>query len=234
MARTKASENAKRKSNLYLSSSKRKKSATNTTNERSATNERIATNERSASGKYFVNSGNTRFIWAHGMLSNMEKQVPPGASVTFMSPLGACSVMNKKVATKLNNLLQYSNKNSRNVSRRVSLNRSTYTYRHPETYINLHIREINGIDRALLSTFLEQNKNHYVIACRTEGSARVNENMIKRHMKKEGKLVTHIVNNERVFSRTERIPINYWGRVNKGMYASFIPSAVREISSEIL
>ena len=225
MARTKASENAKRMSNLYFSSSKRKKSATNTTNERSATN------ERSESGKYFVNSGNTRFIWAHGMLSNMEKQVPPGASVTFMSPLGACSVMNKNVATKLNNLLQYSNKNSRNVSKRVSLNRSTYTYRHPETYINLHIKKINGIGRALLSTFLKQNKNHYVIACRTEGSARVNENMIKRHMKKEGKLVTHIVNNERVFSRTERIPINYWGRVNKGMYASFIPSATSGTST---
>ena len=229
MARTSESEKskkAKRTSNLNSSdSSKRKKSATNTTNERSATNERIARS------KYFVNSGNTRFIWAHGMLSNMEKQVPAGASVTFMSPLGACSVTNNKVATKLNNLLQYTTKSSMNFSKRVSLDRSTYTYRHPETYINLHIRDMNGIDidTALLSTFLEQNKNHFVIACRTEESARVNENMIRRHIQKEGKLVTHIVNNERVVSNFERrwFPINYWGRVNKGMHTSFIPSAVR-------
>ena len=44
-------------------------------------------------------------------------------------------------------------------------------------------------------------------------------------MQKEGKLVTHIVNNERVFSPTERKPINYWRRVERGMYTSFIPSA---------
>lgn len=205
MARTKASQKRNRRSTLY-NSSKRKKNEINTK-------------------KYFVNSGNTRFIWAHGMLSNTEKKVPPGASVTFMSPLGACSVMNKRVATKLNNLLQYSTKNARIFSKSVSPNRSTYTYRHPETYINLHIRNINGIDteRTLLSTFLEQNKHHYVIACRTEGSARVNENMIRRHMKKEGKLVTHIVNKEMQLSNTERHPVNYWGRVNTGMYTSFIP-----------
>ena len=172
---------------------------------------------------FIRNYNNVRLIWTHAALSNIEQEVPEGASITFMSPLGAVCIMNKHVAN-FNNLNLVNLKNKRAFSKKTSKYRSTYTYRHPEKYIDLWLLSSNG--RRRLSSFIKPNTHHYVIACRLEGKASVNQNMITRHLQKEGGLVTHIVNNEIQFANKEILPVSYWNRVAGGVYKnSIIPRA---------